>query len=102
MRQAKEIAADELNRAARLAKRMFTRKRFRKPTESDRPYQAPKMPLHYQYACEDCARPCVGITCRECFQKRVRAKYEAKTRAEDERVKANEKAFNNVARGINL
>lgn len=72
---------------------MFTRKKFRKPVEADRPYIAPKKCMGGR--CKFCDRPCsfYGSRCRECFQKQVRAKYEAKVRAEEERVSANEAAF---------
>lgn len=92
----------ELRTAFRKAKRMFTRKKFRKPDEKDRPYVAPQKCLGGR--CAFCDRPCsfYGSRCRECFQKQVRAKYEAKVRAEDERVTANEKAFYNVTKGIEM
>lgn len=92
------LAEYELRGAARKAHRMFTRKKFRKPTENNLTYHPPKMRLSYQRACNDCSRPCVGNVCQECFQKRVRAKHEAKVRAEDERVSANERAFKTVAK----
>ena len=96
------IADYELRGVIRKAKRMFTRKRFRKPVETDRPYVAPKK--NFGGHCKFCDRPCsfYGSRCCECFQKQVRAKYEAKTRAEDKRVTTNEKFFHNVTKGIKM
>jgi hypothetical protein len=76
----------ELEKVARKLKRLTTRKIFRKPDEKDRPYIVPKKCLGGQ--CKFCGRPCsfYGSRCRECFQKQVRQKYEAKVRAEEERV----------------
>lgn len=98
----KEAAERELRKAARKAKRMFTRKRFRKPSEKDRPYVTPIWSIGS--VCRFCGRPCsfYGTRCRECFQKQLRAKYETKTRAENDRVNANEAVFYNVTKGVNM
>lgn len=95
------IEERELGKVIRKAKRMFTRRQFRKPDETDRPYRAPQKQGSYRgikYVCEFCERPTAygSRCCRECFQKQVRAKHAAKVRAENERVSANERAFKTV------
>lgn len=92
----------ELAKVERLAKRMFTQRKFREPVKTERPYQEPSKPYVYRgnvQGCQSCGRPLsygAGLRCRECYQKQVRAKYEAKVRAEAERVRANEAAFKRV------
>jgi ribosomal protein L40E len=94
----------ELEKVARKAKRMFTRKKFRKPVATDRQYREPQKKANYKDVCRSCGRiTAYGSThCRECFQKEVRAKYDAKVRTEDERVKTNEAAFLNVMKGMEM
>lgn len=97
-----EIAKKELESVARKAKRMFTRKTFRKPDEKDRLYRAPSKQGSYRgvkMVCAFCGRATAygSKRCRECYQQQVRAKYEAKVRAEEERVSANERALNSIS-----
>jgi hypothetical protein len=86
-----------LEKVARKAKRMFTRKTFYKPKRFARyrPLSARTPPCLVQ-PCADCERPCQGTVCRECFHRRVRQKFLAKVRADDARVRANEAAYLNV------
>lgn len=104
MRSAQEMETLELEKVARKAKRMFTRRTFWKPDQKERLYRIPSnktIRTHPDWInyCIYCERLCQGRRCRECFQKEVRAKYEAKVRAEEERVKANEVAFYNITKG---
>lgn len=96
-----ELAEYELRGASRKAKRMFTRKRFRKPVKTDRPYKAPVKQSSYKGVrdvCRLCGRPTAygSHRCRECYQKQVRAGYEEAVREENERVTANERAFKTI------
>lgn len=102
------IAKRELEKAQRKAKHMFTRRTtFYKPVAKDMPYLAPQKQSSYQGVkdvCRICRRPTAygSQRCRECFQKEVRAKYEATVREEDERVKLNEAIFAKLTKGTTM
>jgi hypothetical protein len=96
-------AESELEKVSRKARRMFTRKKFRKPDAKKRPYRMPAKVFRTNGVvdvCHFCGRPTAfgSRRCRECYQKQVRAKYEAKVRAEEERVSANERAYLNATK----
>ena len=103
MREHEQVAAQELRSASRKAERMFTRKQFRKPDAKDRLYRKPAKVFRTNGVvdtCGTCNRPTAfgSRRCRECYQNEVRAKHEARVRAEDERVSANEAAFQQLRR----
>lgn len=86
----------DLEKVARKAKRMFTRSTYREPFALIYREPSPTIFRGYLHNCLDCGRSCSGWHCRECYQRAAREKYEAKVRAEDERVRANEAAYLNV------
>jgi hypothetical protein len=98
MSRENDTAELDLRYVSRKAKRMFTRKTFRAPDPKDRAYKYPAKVFRTNGVidcCVYCKRPTAfgSRRCRECYQQQVRAKHEAKVRAEDERVRANERAF---------
>lgn len=103
-----EAAVQELRKVSRLAHRMFVRREFRKPGPIQE-YRPPVVKGRKSDCnagvCIDCGRPrsfTSGKRCRECFSKKVHKTFRKKVRAETERVKAAEAAFNNVTRKMTM
>lgn len=92
----------ELLKVASRLQRAITPKRFYEPAAKMRPYNPPRMRQKDANDCSSCGRPLSswGEFCIECFQKRVRMKYQAKVSADRKRIRLFETVFNRVTKRL--